>query len=484
METIHFKTVDPLSQQLLREASSKGIALNWERYEKQQPQDGFLRLGLACPYGCLQGPCRIDPFGRGAQSGICGLGRDGMAAAMLLRLTLQGVLEGLPADPSGCPGGEIAWPASLKDRAADAAQRLGDARLTCGEILAAAPLLSRPAASPEKLIRQALRLALFGAGLAAQGLAQAPAASASCRVGYGLLAGNAPTVALCGLPAAALVQALGDEAGNGGRAVRLVSLGDWIPGRDGFIPLACTSGEAETVLSSGKLSLLLAGPGTDPGLLCLCNTMKIPVISEECAPAAAEIIQQARAAFEKRPAAAFAPDAALVAEGRVNFAGSAFTAALETSSAAKIALIGGADSLFGSFGHLPVELAKALRGQDHALGAWNDAALWILKQEIPAALLDARTGPLAAVSALAAAGRLPALKGICFTGLKGCREFTLALGLAALGVKVCLATPIPLWGSDQARALLQDELAALGGSLTHFDHPAQTDELLDWFVRP
>jgi hypothetical protein len=51
-------------------------------------------------------------------------------------------------------------------------------------------------------------------------------------------------------------------------------------------------------------------------------------------------------------------------------------------------------------------------------------------------------------------------------------------------VKVCLATPIPLWGSDQARALLQDELAALGGSLTHFDHPAQTDELLDWFVRP
>jgi carbon-monoxide dehydrogenase catalytic subunit len=74
METIHFKTVDPVSQELLRDASRKGIALNWERYEKQQPQDGFLRLGLCCPYGCMQGPCRIDPFGRGAQNGTEGDG--------------------------------------------------------------------------------------------------------------------------------------------------------------------------------------------------------------------------------------------------------------------------------------------------------------------------------------------------------------------------------------------------------------------------
>ncbi len=43
METIHFKTVDPVSQDLLRDASQKGIGLNWERYEKQQPQDGFCK---------------------------------------------------------------------------------------------------------------------------------------------------------------------------------------------------------------------------------------------------------------------------------------------------------------------------------------------------------------------------------------------------------------------------------------------------------
>ena len=59
--------------------------MNWERYERQQPQDGFVRLGLSCPVGCMQGPCRIDPFRRGAEKGICGLTGDGMVAAFLLR---------------------------------------------------------------------------------------------------------------------------------------------------------------------------------------------------------------------------------------------------------------------------------------------------------------------------------------------------------------------------------------------------------------
>ncbi len=42
METIHFKTVDPVGQELLRAAAHKGFELVWERFEAQQPQDGFL----------------------------------------------------------------------------------------------------------------------------------------------------------------------------------------------------------------------------------------------------------------------------------------------------------------------------------------------------------------------------------------------------------------------------------------------------------
>ena len=101
MQTIHLKTVDPLSQELLRSASQQGIELSWDRFEKLQPQDGFLRLGLSCPFGCMQGPCRIDPLGRGPGKGVCGLGKDEMAAALLLRLCLQGTMEALAGVPPG-----------------------------------------------------------------------------------------------------------------------------------------------------------------------------------------------------------------------------------------------------------------------------------------------------------------------------------------------------------------------------------------------
>jgi hypothetical protein len=157
METIHFKTVDPVSQELLRDASRKGIRLNWERYEKQQPQDGFLRLGLCCPYGCMQGPCRIDPFGRGAQNGICGLDRDGMVAALLLRLALQGALETAAEYPGACDA-KIGWSAPLASRAAAALKQTGGDFLSPAEILESALLLSRPSASPKALIHQAIRL--------------------------------------------------------------------------------------------------------------------------------------------------------------------------------------------------------------------------------------------------------------------------------------------------------------------------------------
>ena len=110
METIHLKTVDPVSQALLQSAAARGLDLNWERYEKLQPQDGFLRAGLSCPFGCLQGPCRIDPFGRGADLGICGLDRDRMVAALLLRLCLNGVLEALGDLPANDNFRVPAWP--------------------------------------------------------------------------------------------------------------------------------------------------------------------------------------------------------------------------------------------------------------------------------------------------------------------------------------------------------------------------------------
>jgi hypothetical protein len=247
--------------------------------------------------------------------------------------------------------------------------------------------------------------------------------------------------------------------------------------------MVCTSGEAETVLASGKLNLLLTGPQSDPGLMALCGKMNVPLVLSGDHPGAAAILNQARAAFDRRVPMPFTPDAALIGSGKISLGAAEVEAALQDSPSAKIALLGGADTLLQSLGHLPVELAKALRGGDHSVTSWGDAALWMVKQELPVGILDADEGPLAAVRTLAANGKLSALKGICFTGLKGCREFTFALGLAALGLKVLVAVPLPLWGSSKVRTMLREDLAASGGILAHFDHPAKADEILDWFLR-
>ncbi len=378
METIHFKTVDPVSQDLLRGASQKGLSLNWERYEKQQPQDGFLRLGLSCPYGCMQGPCRIDPYGRGADRGICGLDRDAMAAAFLLRLTLQGVLETMHAYPAGDAGRSPGRRRSTNRLRRPWRQPAGGL-VSTGEIAASAVMLARPSATPEELVRQAVRLGLLGIGIAEAGRKSGQSSgSRGCRVGYGLLAGEAITIGLAGRVPAAQVEAL-LKAGGKKPDVRLVSLGEWLPAGEGFLPIVCTSGEAETVLSSGKINLLLVGPQCDPGIPALCARMKVPVLMSSDNPAAAAVLKQARAAFEGRGPSSFSPDAALIGEGRVSIGEREIQAALKDGPSAKIALIGGADTLLQSLGHLPVELAKALRGEALAVASWGDAALWMLK---------------------------------------------------------------------------------------------------------
>jgi hypothetical protein len=165
MESIHLKTVDPTSQGLLRAAAQRAIDLNWERYERQQPQDGFLRIGLACPFGCMQGPCRIDPFGRGANTGLCGLGRDGMVAAMVLRLAVNGALEAM--NLAGKPGELPAplWPKALAKLADKAAAKLGGGALSASEAFSGAAALAGPGEPAPTLVRRALRLGLLTLGL-------------------------------------------------------------------------------------------------------------------------------------------------------------------------------------------------------------------------------------------------------------------------------------------------------------------------------
>ena len=79
------KTVEPL----LKKAKEDGVETAWDRLEKQLPQCGFGELGICCK-NCSMGPCRIDPFGEGAQKGVCGATADTIAARNFIRMVAGG----------------------------------------------------------------------------------------------------------------------------------------------------------------------------------------------------------------------------------------------------------------------------------------------------------------------------------------------------------------------------------------------------------
>jgi len=83
------KSIDPASQSMLEKAENEGIETAWDRYEKQLPQCSFGQLGICCR-NCNMGPCRIDPFGEGADKGICGATADIIVARNLLRMIAAG----------------------------------------------------------------------------------------------------------------------------------------------------------------------------------------------------------------------------------------------------------------------------------------------------------------------------------------------------------------------------------------------------------
>jgi carbon-monoxide dehydrogenase catalytic subunit len=84
MPDIEKKSIDLATQEVLKKAKDENIKTTWDRLELQEPQCGFGQLGLCCTV-CNMGPCRIDPFGEGAQVGVCGANADTIAARNLAR---------------------------------------------------------------------------------------------------------------------------------------------------------------------------------------------------------------------------------------------------------------------------------------------------------------------------------------------------------------------------------------------------------------
>ncbi|RZW25460.1 MAG: hypothetical protein EX260_02985 [Desulfobulbaceae bacterium] len=489
METIHLKTPDPVSQHLLRSAAQQGIDLPWERYEKAQPQDGFMRLGLYCPLECLHGPCRIDPFSRGPTQGICGLGREQMVAATLLRLCQKGATQALAGAPhcNDANGLELSGAlGNLIDKTLTAT-RQDD--LSCSEIFEAAGLLQRSFCSQEKFLQKALRLGLLTLALVDQSSISAKVDTLECSTGYGVIPEAPVRVGFSGRPPQGLIDALEKGLLNGpAPSAALLSLGDWLRLDGRYMPIGVTSGEAELLLSSGAIHLLVAGPGTDPGVIALCKQMNVPVVTDYQTADPGDILKQART----RAAQSSYPDLfADVPAGlltRVIMSPDSFSKTIVNDSVDQVALIGGADTPHLPLGSLAGDLFTALTGTNVKIAGWGDTALWMARRaQVDASvdqplILENNQGPLLAIKGLAEAEKLHCLKGVCFAGMRDVLDLNIALGLACIGFRVSIATPIPLHGSNVVNQTLSQLIMENGGELLHFDHPAEAGDLVNWFT--
>lgn len=89
IDRLNQRSTDPAVQEMIQKAEKDGIETVWDRFESQEPQCGFGNLGLCCRH-CLQGPCRINPFGEEPKAGICGATADTMVARGLDRAIAAG----------------------------------------------------------------------------------------------------------------------------------------------------------------------------------------------------------------------------------------------------------------------------------------------------------------------------------------------------------------------------------------------------------
>ncbi len=83
------RTSDLATQKAMVLAQEENIYTVWDRFDRMQPMCGFGELGICCR-NCVQGPCRIDPFGEGAKEGVCGVTADVMVARNTVRMIAGG----------------------------------------------------------------------------------------------------------------------------------------------------------------------------------------------------------------------------------------------------------------------------------------------------------------------------------------------------------------------------------------------------------
>ena len=83
------RTIDPAGKMMIEKVKDTDLETMWDRYDKMKPQCGFGESGLCCRI-CLQGPCRINPFGGEPKKGICGARDYTIVARNVIRMMAAG----------------------------------------------------------------------------------------------------------------------------------------------------------------------------------------------------------------------------------------------------------------------------------------------------------------------------------------------------------------------------------------------------------
>lgn len=83
------KSLDGTVNYMLEKTAKKGIETIFDRSRQQEPRCGFGELGICCK-NCYMGPCRIDPFGKGPDKGVCGATAEVIVARNFGRMIAAG----------------------------------------------------------------------------------------------------------------------------------------------------------------------------------------------------------------------------------------------------------------------------------------------------------------------------------------------------------------------------------------------------------
>jgi len=337
MDFVQRKTADSAVEQLIREASEKGIPLVWDRYEGSLPQCGFCETGLSCR-DCLQGPCISHPFKEENKVGVCGKDKEILGLHSFVRLVLQGSLGYLDqlADFAGSVKGGEATPkrkqeaekvlkeveALWADGDTEAMKRFPKSLLDAWKAIGVYPdgiakalfKVSQKVDGGTGSLEDTLLWAFKGAlvGCAAQVLEGRLKASvfgdvtpSAVEVNLGVLQKEIPNILLYGHFSPVLKHRIAEEAKKKKVAVAGVCTDPFVPPYS-FAPVT-NYGSQEIPPMTGAVDLIVAGDQcVNPSLVELAGACKVEVISTEmlkrssAADFARQMVGMAQEAFEAR----------------------------------------------------------------------------------------------------------------------------------------------------------------------------------------